>query len=49
MIRKIAWKYKPLSTYKEFEHHAYWLLEEPGWEKVAIYVDDWIKKAIEQG
>ena len=45
-IRKIAAKYKSVSTYKEFENCAHWLLIEPGWEKVAEFVSSWIGNGI---
>ena len=46
-VRKVADKYKAVSTYKEFENHAHWLLIEPGWDKVAEYVADWIDQTFE--
>ncbi len=39
--KKIARKYK--AEYKEFEKHAHWIITEPGWEKVAKYILQWIK------
>ena len=42
VVRKIAGKYKDFSTYKEFESHAHWVIAEPGWQEVAVYVADWI-------
>ncbi|GBC61373.1 alpha/beta hydrolase [Desulfonema ishimotonii] len=41
-IRKIADKYAPLSTYKKFPGHAHWLIQEPGWQAVAEYVETWM-------
>lgn len=40
--KKVAKKYQPVSTYKEFENHAHFLLMEPGWEKVSEYVYNWL-------
>jgi len=41
-LRQVARKYAPVSTYREFEHHAHWLLGEPGWERVADEVLSWL-------
>jgi pimeloyl-ACP methyl ester carboxylesterase len=43
VIRKIAARYAPHSTYMEFADHAHWILGEPGWEIVAGQVVDWIE------
>jgi len=42
--RKVANKYKTVSTYKEFENHGHWIIGEPGWEKIAEIVSDWINQ-----
>ena len=44
MVQKIANKYKAVSKHKEFQNHAHWIMNEPGWEEVAEYIDDWIKQ-----
>jgi pimeloyl-ACP methyl ester carboxylesterase len=44
VVRKVADKYKAVSTYKEFENHAHWVIGEPGWEKIAEFVSDWLKQ-----
>ena len=44
--RAIAKKYKSVSTHKEFENHAHWIVNEPGWKDVAEYINEWIKKTI---
>jgi pimeloyl-ACP methyl ester carboxylesterase len=44
VVQKVANKYKPVSTYKEFENHAHWVIAEPGWNKIAEFVCDWLKK-----
>jgi len=46
MVRKIANKYKAVSTYKAFDNHAHWIANEPGWRDVAEYVNGWIKQNI---
>jgi non-heme chloroperoxidase len=43
--RKLARKYKSVSTYREYADHAHWVLEEPGWEEIAGSVNDWLKNA----
>lgn len=44
VVRKVANKYKAVSTYKEFENHAHWVIAEPGWNKIAEFVYDWINQ-----
>ena len=45
VVRKVAKKYKTVSTYKEFENHAHWIIGEPGWENIAEFVSGWISQA----
>jgi len=47
VVRKVADKYKTVSTYREFENHAHWVIGEPGWEEIAEFVSDWLKQASE--
>ncbi len=42
VTRKIAEKYKRVSTYKEFSGHAHWVVGEPGWQEIAEYVEEWL-------
>ena len=44
VVRKVANKYKTVSTYKEFENHAHWVIGEPGWEKIAEFVYEWVNQ-----
>lgn len=44
VVRKVAKKYRAVSTYKEFESHAHWVLGEPGWQEIADYVAGWLKQ-----
>lgn len=44
LVKKIAEYYSHVSIYKEFAEHAHWIMNEPGWEKVAGYVCQWIEK-----
>jgi len=41
---KIANKYRAVSTYKVFPENAHWVIGEPGWEKIAEYVFDWMDR-----
>ena len=41
VVRKVAKKYRG-STYKEFKNHAHWIVGEPGWEKIAGFIADWL-------
>ncbi len=43
VVRRVSRKYKAVSTYKEFENHAHWILGEPQWQEVAEYVVGWLK------
>ena len=45
-VRKIAAKYKTVSTYKEYENHSHWLLIEPGWQKIAGDAADWTNQIL---
>lgn len=40
VVRKVAAKYRTVSTYKEFLNHAPWVIGEPHWQEVAEYVSD---------
>jgi pimeloyl-ACP methyl ester carboxylesterase len=44
VVRKVANKYKAVSTYKEFENHAHWVIGEPGWEEIAEFASDWLNQ-----
>jgi pimeloyl-ACP methyl ester carboxylesterase len=43
VTRKVADKYKTVSTHQELENHAHWALSEPGWEKVAASIPVWLQ------
>jgi pimeloyl-ACP methyl ester carboxylesterase len=47
VVRRVARKYQAVATYKEFEHHAHWLVAEPGWQEIAEYVAAWISDVTE--
>jgi pimeloyl-ACP methyl ester carboxylesterase len=42
VVRKVANKYKAVSTYKEFDNHAHWVIGEPGWKEIAAFAANWI-------
>lgn len=44
VVRQVADKYQRVSTYREFPHHAHWLIGEPGWEEIAENIDEWLEK-----
>lgn len=44
VVRKVAQYYSPYHTYMEFGNHAHWLIREPGWEKIAGHVYNWLKE-----
>jgi pimeloyl-ACP methyl ester carboxylesterase len=46
VIRKVAEKYKEVSTYKEFSGHAHWVIGEPGWEHIAEYIEEWLLQVL---
>jgi pimeloyl-ACP methyl ester carboxylesterase len=49
VVRKVARKYKDVSTYKEFTNHAHWVLGEPGWEVITEYISGWLDRALREG
>ena len=48
VVRKVADKYKSVSTYKEFANHSHWVIAEPGWQEVAEYVSDWLNRVLSE-
>jgi len=44
--RKVAGKYKNVSTYKEFPNHAHWVVAEPGWQEIVEYISGWLSQAL---
>jgi non-heme chloroperoxidase len=43
VVRKVAEKYKPVSSYKNFEKHAHWVISEPGWEQITEFISVWME------
>ncbi|MGA2319091.1 MAG: alpha/beta hydrolase [Thermodesulfobacteriota bacterium] len=46
VTRKIAEKYKKVSTYKEFPDHSHWVVGEPGWQEITEYIKEWLNRAL---
>jgi pimeloyl-ACP methyl ester carboxylesterase len=46
VVRSIADKYRAVSTFKEFAHHAHWVHDEPGWKEIAEYSSDWLERVL---
>ncbi len=44
VMRKVASRYKPYSTYYEFSNYGHWLLGEPGWQSITEYIVDWLTR-----
>lgn len=42
--RQISHRYSPFSSYKEFPNNGHWLIQEPGWQKIASYIHQWLLK-----
>jgi pimeloyl-ACP methyl ester carboxylesterase len=47
VVRKVANKYKAVSTCKEFENQAHWVVGEPGWEEIVEFAADWLNQVSE--
>ena len=48
VVRKVADKYKAVSTYQEFAGHAHWVVSEPGWPEIAEYIANWLNQMLSQ-
>lgn len=46
VVKKIAKKYQSVSTYKEFINNAHWVIGEPGWENIAVYINNWLDSTL---
>lgn len=44
-VRKVAEKYRSVSSYREFSRHAHWALGEPGWEEIAEFAARWLEQS----
>ncbi|MFC1904720.1 alpha/beta hydrolase [Chloroflexota bacterium] len=48
VVRKVADKYRTVSTYMEFANHAHWVIEEPGWPEIAECISDWLSQQVKR-
>jgi pimeloyl-ACP methyl ester carboxylesterase len=48
VVRKTARKYRGVATYREYADHAHKVLMEPGWEKIAADIAEWLDQALPQ-
>ena len=46
VTRKVAEKYRGVSTYKEFSDHAHWVIAEDGWQQIAEHIEAWLHQAL---
>jgi len=46
IVRKIAGKYRDVATYREYANHAHKVIMEPGWEKIAADIADWLDRVL---
>ncbi len=46
MMRKVARRYEPYSTYLEFPGHGHWLIGEPGWREIAGRISNWLDEVV---
>ncbi len=46
VVKKVAEKYGSVSTYREYENHAHWVLGEPGWQNIVADVAAWLEKVL---
>ncbi len=46
VVRKVARRYGPRVTYREFSGRAHSLLYEPGWEEIATFCEDWLRETL---
>jgi pimeloyl-ACP methyl ester carboxylesterase len=44
VVRKTARKYRDVATCREYADHAHRVIMEPGWEKIAADIADWLKQ-----
>ena len=48
VVRKVAEKYKTVSTYRELPNHAHWLIVEPSWQEIAEDIADWLNQVLSE-
>jgi len=46
VVRKIARKYRNVVIYREYADHAHKVITEPGWQKIAADIADWLEQVL---
>lgn len=46
VVRRVADKYGPVATFREFRNHAHWVIGEPGWQEIAEYGSEWLSEVL---
>jgi pimeloyl-ACP methyl ester carboxylesterase len=46
VVRRVADKYRSVTTFKEFANHAHWVIGELGWNDIAEYSSDWLNQVL---
>jgi pimeloyl-ACP methyl ester carboxylesterase len=46
VIRKVAKRYARVATFDELPDHGHWLVAEPGWERIAARIDQWLLRTL---
>ncbi len=46
--RGVAHKYKRTGTYLEYTHHAHWIVDEPGTERVSADIAGWLAEKVDR-
>ncbi len=46
VVRKVADKYRAVSTYEEFANHAHWVIGEPGWQEITECISEWLNQVL---
>jgi pimeloyl-ACP methyl ester carboxylesterase len=46
IVRKTVRKYRDVATYREYADHAHKVITEPGWEKIAADIADWLEQVL---
>jgi len=46
VVRKVAKRYRMVATFEELPDHGHWLIGEPGWEKIAERVEQWLRRTL---
>lgn len=47
VVRKVARRYGPRATYREFPDNGHWVLSEPGWQTIAESCEKWIRQNLD--